>query len=49
MGTFMDGDSFMNKIYPETGVIVLGNEANGISEGVEALVNTVFLFPDLEQ
>ena len=45
MGTFMDGDSIYEQHLPETGVIVLGNEANGISEGVESLVNTRLSIP----
>jgi len=40
MGTFMDGDSIYEQNLPETGVIILGNEANGISEDVEALIKS---------
>ena len=32
MGTFMDGVSIYEQNLPKSGVIVLGNEANGISE-----------------
>ena len=45
MGTFMDGVSIYEQHLPETGVIVLGNEANGISEGVEALMQTRLSIP----
>ena len=45
LGTFMNGDSIYGQHLPETGVIVLGNEANGISEGVESLVNTRLSIP----
>ena len=45
MGTFMDGDSIYEQHLPNTGVIVLGNEANGISEDVEALVKTRLSIP----
>ena len=45
LGTFMNGDSIYEQHLPETGVIVLGNEANGISEGVESLVNTRLSIP----
>ena len=37
MGTFMDGISIYEQNLPKSGVIVLGNEANGISENIEAL------------
>ena len=40
MGTFMDGQSIYEQNLPDSGVIVLGNEANGISEKIETLVNT---------
>lgn len=36
-GTFMDGANIYNETLPSEGVIVLGNEANGISAEVEAL------------
>ena len=45
MGTFMDGISIYNQTLPKTGVIVLGNEANGISEDVESLVDLRLSIP----
>lgn len=45
MGTFMDGDSIYEQNLPETGVIILGNEANGISEDVEALIKSRLSIP----
>ena len=36
-GTFMDGENIYAQTLPDAGVIVLGNEANGISTGVGAL------------
>lgn len=36
-GTFMDGKNIYNEKLPVTGIIVLGNEANGISSSVEKL------------
>ncbi|HEX9979550.1 MAG TPA: RNA methyltransferase [Flavobacterium sp.] len=36
-GTFMDGNNIYDESLPLEGIIVLGNEANGISEEVEAL------------
>ena len=41
----MDGDSIYEQNLPKTGVIVLGNEANGISEEVEALMQTRLSIP----
>lgn len=34
-GTFMDGNNIYHESLPKEGIIVLGNEANGISEKVE--------------
>jgi len=45
MGTFMDGISIYNQTLPKTGVIVLGNEANGISEDVESLIDLRLSIP----
>ena len=45
MGTFMDGISIYNQTLPKTGVIVLGNEANGISENIESLINLRLSIP----
>ncbi|MDA9970386.1 RNA methyltransferase [Flavobacteriaceae bacterium] len=45
MGTFMDGNSIYEQNLPETGVIILGNEANGISEDVEALIKSRLSIP----
>jgi TrmH family RNA methyltransferase len=45
MGTFMDGVSIYEQNLPKTGVIVLGNEANGISKDIEALLQTRLSIP----
>ena len=45
MGTFMEGLSIYEQNLPQTGVIVLGNEANGISEDVEVLMSTRLSIP----
>lgn len=37
-GTFMDGKSIYQEKLPKEGIIVMGNEANGISSAVEKLV-----------
>lgn len=44
-GAFMNGETVYNVEIPETGVLILGNEANGISKEVEALVNTKICIP----
>ncbi|WP_273272919.1 TrmH family RNA methyltransferase [Maribacter polysiphoniae] len=37
-GTFMDGDNVHTTSLPQKGILVMGNEANGISSAIEALV-----------
>lgn len=37
-GTFMDGKSIYTEALPREGIIVMGNEANGISPNIERLV-----------
>lgn len=44
-GTFMDGDNVYEKNLPKKGVLVLGNEANGISKEIHALVNEKIAIP----
>lgn len=38
-GTFMDGSNIYSEALPKEGIIVMGNEANGISPEIENLVN----------
>ncbi|WP_298754943.1 RNA methyltransferase [uncultured Psychroserpens sp.] len=44
-GTFMDGDTIYNEILSDTGIIVMGNEANGISEAIEKQVTKRLSIP----
>ncbi len=44
-GAFMDGHSVYSAKLPEIGILVLGNEANGISKEVEALVTERVAIP----
>ncbi|PWA06617.1 RNA methyltransferase [Flavobacterium psychrotolerans] len=37
-GTFMDGKNIYKEELPKQGIIVMGNEANGISQSIERLV-----------
>jgi len=44
-GTFMKGDSVYAVDLPEKGIIILGNEANGISSEIEALISQKITIP----
>lgn len=44
-GAFMDGDNVYKTNLPTTGILVLGNEANGISSEIEALITNRIAIP----
>ncbi|MGL4582435.1 MAG: TrmH family RNA methyltransferase [Flavobacterium sp.] len=44
-GTFMDGENIYQKSIVNKGIIVMGNEANGISKGIEELVTEKIAIP----
>jgi TrmH family RNA methyltransferase len=51
-GTFMDGDAIYKTDLPQEGIIIMGNEANGISEELESLIQkrlTIPRFGDLQE
>lgn len=51
-GTFMDGKNIYKEKLPAEGIIVLGNEANGISAAIEKITNNRLAIPrfgDLQQ
>jgi RNA methyltransferase, TrmH family len=51
-GTFMDGKSIYKQTLPKEGIIVMGNEANGISKEIENIVSeriTIPRFGNLQQ
>mgnify|MGYP003403329029 FL=1 len=51
-GTFMDGEDLYNSKITNEGIIILGNEANGISKQIEELVTkriTIPRFGNLQQ
>jgi len=51
-GTFMDGENIYKTTLPQEGIIVMGNEANGISATLEHLITkrlTIPRFGDLQQ
>jgi len=45
-GTFMDGENIYNKTLSSHGIIVMGNEGNGISAEIEKLVGERLLIPN---
>jgi TrmH family RNA methyltransferase len=44
-GTFMEGENVYSKDLPANGILVLGNEANGISSEIEKLVTNKLSIP----
>lgn len=44
-GTFMDGETIYSESLPKNGLIVMGNEANGISDDIERLVTKKLSIP----
>lgn len=44
-GTFLGGESIYKASLPKEGILILGNEANGISEAIEALVDRKITIP----
>ena len=44
-GTFMDGENIYKANLPNEGIIVMGNEANGISKTIEKLVSDRLAIP----
>ncbi|RWX03675.1 TrmH family RNA methyltransferase [Flavobacterium cerinum] len=44
-GTFMDGENIYSESLPENGIIVMGNEANGISKPIEYKVGHKIAIP----
>lgn len=45
-GTFMNGENIYNTEINENGIIVLGNEGNGISEDLEKIIHKKILIPN---
>lgn len=44
-GTFMDGDTIYKTALPQEGIIIMGNEANGISAELEILISNRLTIP----
>lgn len=45
-GTFLDGNNLYEQALSANGLIIMGNEGNGISSDIEALVNHKLLIPN---
>ena len=48
-GTFLDGENIYTQTLSSEGLIIMGNEGNGISDAVKAKVNRRLLIPDFHQ
>ena len=48
-GTFLDGENIYTQQLTPDGLIIMGNEGNGISEAVRTKVNRRLLIPDFHQ
>ena len=48
-GTLLDGENIYTQPLSAEGLIIMGNEGNGISEAVRAKVNRRLLIPDFHQ
>jgi len=44
-GTFMDGSNIYKSTLPQEGIIIMGNEANGISPEIEKLIKNKLTIP----
>ncbi|WP_108808363.1 TrmH family RNA methyltransferase [Aquimarina spinulae] len=44
-GTFMNGDSIYTEKLPKDAIVIMGNEANGISEDIQSLVKDRITIP----
>ena len=44
-GTFMDGENIYKSVLPQEGIIIMGNEANGISAELEKLIQNRLTIP----
>lgn len=48
-GTFLDGDNMYEQELTQTGIIVMGNEGNGISSEIETLITNKLFIPNYPQ
>ena len=45
-GTFLDGNNIYHEELTSNGIIVMGNEGNGINPSLEAFINQRLLIPN---
>jgi TrmH family RNA methyltransferase len=48
-GTFLDGKNIYDESLSQEGLVIMGNEGNGISDAVRSRVNRRLLIPDFHQ
>jgi TrmH family RNA methyltransferase len=48
-GTFLDGKNIYEESLSQEGLVIMGNEGNGISDAVRSRVNRRLLIPDFHQ
>ena len=48
-GTLLNGENIYTQPLSEEGLIIMGNEGNGISEAVRTKINRKLLIPDFHQ
>lgn len=48
-GTFLDGENIYSQSLSKNGLIIMGNEGNGISPGIEKLINRRLFIPSYPQ
>jgi TrmH family RNA methyltransferase len=44
-GTFMDGENIYKSNLPQEGIVIMGNEANGISQQIESMIKNRLSIP----
>ena len=44
-GTFMDGENIYKSVLPKEGILIMGNEANGISAGLDKVIQNRLTIP----
>jgi len=44
-GTFMNGENIYQSVLPQNGIIIMGNEANGISAEIEKMITSRLTIP----
>ena len=45
LGAFLDGESVHKTKFPSSGILVMGNESNGVSDEIEKLITKKITIP----